>query len=335
MRPLCCNMERPSRVIVCPKCRETVKVRDVSHFRGHGIRISRWKCPDCSKEVASDRSTDLRDHVRRRHKDSDPDTIIPVWGNLEENGQGLRGTTRPSWADSRRVESAAGRPPSNPSTTPKSMPASGTPATATPGDTSLGESPVIDLIIGDVSFLTSTTPSTSSSTPTKLPKSVVRRAKMLSPVKGASGPRAGDSKSPTAGKRQRSTSISPSTPDKSRRSRASRASSFTQDDVVTFLSALPRREWEEIQRRVQAERHKSGETSPSKAVQTRNLQRASVQTISPATEESEVQTARQVPSVMTTQGGFVIAFPCGSTLDVHGPAWTAPAPPPADEDDEE
>ena len=78
-----------SRQVICPKCKRLVKVRDIAHFKQHGIKITRWRCPDCDREVASDRATDLRDHLRRRHPERPLDSIIPIWGNVDVDGQGL------------------------------------------------------------------------------------------------------------------------------------------------------------------------------------------------------------------------------------------------------
>ena len=78
-------------------------------------------------------------------------------------------------------------------------------------------------------------------------------------------------------------------------------------------------------------RRSRGETSPTKSVQTRNLERRGV-TVIPDTTDVASQTAHQSPFVIQSRDGLVVSFPCGSTLDVHSPAWMPPAPGPEDED---
>ena len=138
--------------IVCPKCKKTVRVRDVSHFRGHGIRIVRWRCGECEREVASDRASDLRDHLRRRHPDVPPDRMIPIWG-LEPEGRGLSG--RQSRADGKEAVRTV-TVTTRTATTSRADPAARTsvsPEPAAPAAESTFEDVELEVGVGDVSFL--------------------------------------------------------------------------------------------------------------------------------------------------------------------------------------
>ena len=341
------------RVIECPKCRQTVKVRDVSHFRGHGIRIARWKCSECDREVASDRATDLRDHMRRCHPHADTDSIIPIWGNLEEaEGKGLSGTTtRVSRVDSRPKRQTAAPEPKE-SASPAASKASTPSAAAAPDD-------VIDIIIGnpeeEASFLTS---SSSPKTPRKLPKSLIRRVARMSPLqeegkgkveepikltKGKSQPRREHPKTKAGPETKRPRSTPPpaseakSPPPRETSAPPPTGTLITRDDVVAFLSTIPREEWSVIQTEVAKKRSSRGETSPCKGIQTRNLERLGVTTkpgttTKSSTEDTASQTSRQTANISYTQDGLIVNFPCGSTMDLHGPTWMPPAPAPEDEE---
>ena len=340
-------MEKQQRYITCPKCRERVRVRDLSHFRGHGIRISRWKCPCCECEVPSDRGHDLKDHVRRRHQGVDPETIVPIWGNLEGREEGLGGATRPRGRPQQR-EATVSRPPAEEATstqervTPGRVPrassqdarpvaVSGVRATTPPStsdvDISLRE---------DCSFLTSSSVS-AVATPTRLPRSIVTRVKVLSPVaerqsvrervKGESRSRKDSSKaSPPVTKRQRSASTRkterPQQPARSVSAEPQvQPTVITRDQVVDFLSTIEKEEWQQIRARVNRRRQDEGEREPEVGVQTRNLERAGVTPRRPEVTSAAVQTSHQAANVTHTTDGLVVMFPCGSTLSVHNPQW--------------
>ena len=337
-------------------------MRDVAHFRGHGIRISRWKCSACDREVPSDRCTDLRDHVKRRHPDLSPESVIPIWGNVEVQGKGLSGTTRQSRADlknrqpetgqsaRRRTPEVAPRTPEPATRTPEPAVQSPEPAAEGAASVSRASSPsTVDIVIGDpegeASFLTVSSVSTPRRSPRKQPKESLRRVVRRTPsprqapkVKGRSRPRQRESKtssSSPATKRARSTPRTvvvgkPTVTPRGTSAPPSREISVSRQDVVTFLSTIPREEWAAIQAEVRQQREGQGERgSPSKAVQTRNLERMGVNPApGPSTADSASQTLRQTPNVSRLEDGELqVSFPCGSTLGIRAPTWLPPAPP--------
>ena len=378
-------MERRDRCIICPKCQVSTRVRDTHHFKRHGIKIVSWRCHRCDKLVRHDRSSDLRDHIHRIHPGSDPEDILPVWEEVDP----ISPVPRRGRSPTRKVSSHH---------SPEAKPQ---------------QEPEIELLGEDnLSFLASGSSSVSTPT-TQMPKSYVRRVRVLSPltdtsgskeVKGSSRPRSSHPKtSHHDGKRPRTeetevppprratsatapqapakrpakssprtrssppahaatasaptasaASAAPRAPAKRRArssprahssppARAATASASTasadpasmvipKEHLVELLSAIPEEEWGDIKRQVMARR---GEESPSKASQTRLLERASAPPLpgpsGKETRDTETQTARPASSVYRSQDGLVISFPDGSTLDLHSPVFNEPlAPPPSE-----
>ena len=172
------SMERAPRYITCPKCRKSIRVRDISHFRSHGIKIVRWK--SCEREVGSDRSTDLRDHVRRRHPNINPETIVPIWGNVGSSPQ--TGLSRAAKVESGHTVRATGKP-TTPAASQGQPPVEGSGAERRESQVR-DPSPVIDILVGNTDELSFLTSASSTVSPTKIPKSVVQRSARLSPLHG-------------------------------------------------------------------------------------------------------------------------------------------------------
>ena len=108
-------MSGRDRTIRCPWCQELHKVRDKGHFAEHGKKISSWRCHVCDKLVASDRGYDLRDHVRRVHREADPEKIVPVWSSADQP-RDPRPPTRKAKVDSKsRIPSTSAAPTATPS----------------------------------------------------------------------------------------------------------------------------------------------------------------------------------------------------------------------------
>ena len=105
---------------------------------------------------------------------------------------------------------------------------------------------------------------------------------------------------------------------------------ITRIELENFLAMLPKDEWESIQANVRVKR---GDTSPSsKGQQTRNLERVSVPTaLGVEVKDAEAQTSRLTSTVLHTHDGFLVSFPDGSSMDLHGPFWLSHFRGPVDE----
>ena len=164
-----------TRTVICPRCHDRVKVRDIQHFKRHGVKLSRWGCPVCSHRVASDRCYDLRDHLRRRHPDDIHLQPVPVWAEIEEEAEVHGQRRRRNSRRASREEAPSKRRKESPAAAASVPPA----REQTPDD-------CITLHIGDTDpDFTSAEEGVGS--PSKVLKSLVRTIKPLSPLPPSEG----------------------------------------------------------------------------------------------------------------------------------------------------
>ena len=246
-----------SRCVTCPRCAKFIKVRDTQHFKQHGCRLQGWRCMHCTKEVPSDRSHDLRDHVKRRHPKEDSERIRPIWFYF-------------------RSESTAAAPACAPSATTTSSRRSSTPVPSprqiVPPPRQVVVPPpkdeVIQIHIGDVSFMT-------DDSPVKLPSSVVKRPLPLSPVRSPvrapptfskNSGRGIKKTKPAAAQGAPTTSVTmtPTTPTTSTTSTSAASvatppPSISQQDVISYAANLDESAWEQLYALIMAARGVTGQ----------------------------------------------------------------------------
>ena len=311
-------MASRSRCVTCPKCRQVVRVRDTFHLRQHGVRLQGWRCCHCSKEVPSDRSHDLRDHVKRRHPKEDAEWIRPIWFYF-------RSEQDTSSVSSGNTQSAR-------------VPSSRRRSTPVPRDFSkpVEKEEVITIHVGDISFMTD-----DSESPKRLPKSVVQQKPMLTPVRSPVRPPNPPSPRKNSGrgtKRSRpSTSLggpTKSTPSTSTTTTTTTTSTTSAPAssgavspppvqaaaVVQYTAGLDAGEWEQLHASIMAAR---GITARDASTQVHLLSRAGASTRPPTPTTVSVSTQTVLPTTVLTRAGegVHLSFPDGSSVSVRGPVW--------------